>query len=244
MLLVDIGNSRIKWSRYDQRLATMGEVQTADTGVLDQVLTADWARLPKPPRVLVSNVGGAVLGDRVARWVEAHWDQAPVFAASEGSAFGVLNGYEDPRQLGVDRWLALIAAWRRFRGAVCLADCGTAVTVDALSDRGRHLGGLILPGLSLMRRSLAQAAGLASIEGGRIVSLAHNTADGIASGGACAIAACIDRVAAMLQEHYGRTACVLTGGAATDIAALVGHGKALVPDLVLRGLAIWAGGEA
>jgi pantothenate kinase type III len=94
-----------------------------------------------------------------------------------------------------------------------------------------------------MRRSLTQAAALARIDGGHIVSLARNTADGVASGAALAIAALIDRVATVLHERYGQAACVLTGGTAADIAELVVHGKALIPDLVPKGLAIWAGGE-
>ena len=243
-LLVDMGNSRIKWCPYDDRLATLGPVQSAGTDDLEAVLAAHWALLPRPERVCISNVGGPLLGARSSRWVQETWGLVPTFAACGNQAFGVENGYERPRQLGVDRWLAMLAGWRRSQGAACIADCGTAVTVDALSDRGRHLGGLILPGLALMRRSLAHAAaGLAAVQGGRIVPLARSTEDGIASGSACAIAACIDRVAATLQERYGQVSCVVTGGTAREIAALVQHTPALMPDLVLQGLAIWAGGE-
>ncbi len=241
MLLVDIGNSRIKWCPYDEAL---GAVRAADTGDLDGVLMGQWASLPCPERVVIANVGGPLLGARVARWVQSTWGFCPTFATSGSDAFGIVTGYDRPRQLGVDRWLTLIATRRQFHGAACVAGCGTAVTVDGLSAEGRHLGGLILPGLTLMRRSLAQAAtGLAAFRRGRIVPLARNTEDGIASGAAYAIAACIDRVASGLRERYGRVSCVLTGGAADAIVPLVSDAPALMPDLVLLGLAIWAGGE-
>ncbi len=248
MLLVDIGNSRIKWCRYDDRLddrlGSLGTVRSVGAGDLEILLTSHWAPLPTPKRVLISNVGGALAGARVARWIQEHWDLCPIFATTGNAAFGIVNGYDRPRQLGVDRWLTLIAAWRECGGAACVAGCGTAVTVDALSERGRHLGGLILPGLGLMRRSLAEAAaGLSAARSGRVVPLASSTEDGIASGGAHAIAACIDRIAAMLRERYGRASCVLTGGTAAEIAPLLDHAPLVMPDMVLQGLAIWAGGE-
>ena len=63
----------------------------------------------------------------------------------------VINGYSTFEQLGADRWAAIVGAWQLRRRALCVVDAGTAVTIDLVAASGRHQGGVIVPGLDLMR---------------------------------------------------------------------------------------------
>ena len=139
---LDIGNSRTKW-RF---AGASGSLKSPRIPTL-----ADAAE--RPDRVRISAVAGA--RDRLAAAVEARFGIAPEFAEVSRELAGVVCCYDDPKRLGIDRWLALVAAWQRVRGAVAVVDAGTAITVDLVDDRGRHQGGYIVPGIGLMRRSLA-----------------------------------------------------------------------------------------
>jgi type III pantothenate kinase len=158
------------------------------------------------------------------------------------AACGVQNGYESPQQLGVDRWMALIASWDRFHSAACIVDCGTAVTLDALSHDGRHLGGLIAPGLRLMQKALSSGAqALKDIPGGRVRLLANNTEDAIAAGTFFALTALIDSFVDKVQAELSTPALtILTGGDAPAVLPRLSTHAILEPDLILCGLAVVA----
>ncbi|MGH8119379.1 MAG: type III pantothenate kinase, partial [Gammaproteobacteria bacterium] len=172
------------------------------------------------------------------------WGLKPHFAEVASVAAGVRNAYAEITQLGVDRWLALVATWRKFGSAACIVDCGTAVTIDGLDGTGRHLGGLILPGVSMMQQVLYQtasgipAAGAVRFQRG----LADNTRQGVLNGCTMAVVALINRTVDELRGSAGDgLACVITGGAATEILPLLHAGFVHEPLLVLEGLAIIAG---
>ena len=243
IFLVDIGNSRVKWEcRQGGQILAEGNTlrPTAD---LEQTFNAQWATLT-PCRVVVSNVAGPNVTERLSWWCEGRWALTPQFVSTAAEGYGVRNGYEDYRQLGVDRWLALIAAWHRSQMASCVVDCGTAVTLDALSPSGGHLGGMIMPGLMLMQRSLVKhTEGIRTEEAGRPALLARNTRDGITAGSAYAVAAGIDRFVLELRQRLGEVRCIITGGDAEYVLPLLVNRFEAVPNLVLQGLAIVAGDE-
>ena len=153
------------------------------------------------------------------------------------------NGYLDPGLLGADRWLALIGAWTRERSALCVVDAGTTVTVDSVDAEGRHLGGLIVPGIQMMRESLmrktsdiARAAehSTPSLAG----VLANNTVGAVSRGAVFALAGLADRAAEFIEQSTGtRPKLLITGGDAGMIIGIMGSRAEIVPDLVLRGLA-------
>ncbi len=239
MLLVDIGNSLVKW-RFQTASGISAQGSSDTQGTLSSVFDYRWRALPKPCRILVSNVAAKLVADRLTEWVTATWGVAVELAYVSAQACGVRNGYHDPKQLGIDRWLALIAAWSRYRAAACVVDCGTAVTIDGLSMDGRHTGGLILPGVSLMHRCLAaNTVALEQPHSGRLTPMARNTQDAIWCGGVYAIAACIDRVAGELDAAFGECQVVITGGNADLVATLLQRHFEAVPGLVLDGLAVW-----
>jgi type III pantothenate kinase len=160
---------------------------------------------------------------------------------------GLTNGYLDPTLLGADRWLALIGAWTKVKSALCVVDAGTAVKVDSVDANGQHLGGLIAPGIHMMREALmhktsdiAKAANQSSPSLAGV--LANNTVAAVSRGAVFALAGMADRAAEVIEQNSGTTPKLLiTGGDATIIAgAMRSHGET-VPDLVLQGLAVIAG---
>ena len=145
------------------------------------------------------------------------------------------------------RWLALIGAWTRTRSALCVVDAGTAVKVDSVDAGGKHLGGLIVPGIHMMRDALmnktsdiADAArhSTPSLAG----VLANNTIGAVSRGAVFALAGMADRAAEVIEQSTGiKPKLFITGGDAGMITGTMrSHGE-IVPDLVLQGLAVIAG---
>jgi type III pantothenate kinase len=232
MLLIDAGNSRIKWALAGTAgWQQQGVLELADAALLQR----QFAALPLPDKILVANVAGAAVAQQV-RTACADWGRPVEFIAAQPEQCGVRNGYEQPAQLGSDRWAALVAAWQHTHAACLVVHCGTATTVDALSADGEFRGGLILPGLALMRQSLAAAAsGLAAADG-VWCEFPRNTADAMASG---AIAATCGAIRAQ-HELLGvpGACCLLGGGAADSIVPHLGLPLERMDNLVLRGLQI------
>jgi type III pantothenate kinase len=242
VLLVDVGNSRVKWARCER--GVLGGQQAA----AHAAWTADdWhAALlagPTVERVVAASVaGGAPLAilDQAAR---AATGRAIERVTTQRVAAGVVNGYADPALLGVDRWLAMIGAWHCVRGACVVADIGTAATVDVLAADGRHRGGYIVPGPRLMVASLLEgtrdlASFHASSPPGAGPSFADNTRDAIERGCCVALAAWVGRCVRDAQVLLGTAPrLLLTGGAVEALQPYLEVPGEVVPDLVLHGLA-------
>jgi type III pantothenate kinase len=237
ILAIDAGNTRIKWGVHDGRgwlaQGALGRDEAAR-------LARDLGAFPGIRQAVISNVAGAecraalqkVLDQMSvgARWVEA-----------EALACGVSNGYARPGQLGSDRWAALIAAWHSRQAACVVACAGTALTVDALSSSGKFLGGLIVPGLNMMKTALnVNTAGVASDEG-QLVEFPTATGDAVHSGALKAMAGAVDHMVASLAAREGaEPLLLLAGGDAQPLqAALSGAGE-IVDNLVLEGLVMIA----
>ena len=155
-LLIDVGNTRIKWARLEQgalqpQSASPHADWTAQTFV-DHLGPA----CADAQRVLVSNVAGPRMAQVIRAGLAQARHVAPEFVTSTATAGGVRNAYSQPAQLGVDRWLAIIGAHALERGAVCVVSVGTAMTIDGVDANGQHLGGVIVPGPDLMMASLLQ----------------------------------------------------------------------------------------
>lgn len=237
VLAVDAGNTRVKWALHDgSEWTARGAAAHGERGSLD----GQWARLPAPQRIVVSNVAGpgaeAFLRERLARWgAEEVWIRSLAWQC------GVRNGYRDPSQLGCDRWAALIAARARVAGPCLVVSAGTAMTVDALAADGLFLGGIIVPGAGLMKRALAgSTAGLAEAAGA-FDDFPRSTADAMESGALQALAGAVERMARLLRERArAEPRCVLSGGAAPLLAPLLGPAAEVADNLVLEGLLIIA----
>lgn len=235
-LLIDIGNSRVKWAWAKPGRIESGEA--FNTVNVPLAFPGAWEDAPPPSQVWVANVAGTGIAQALETWTKRHWDIAPRFVCSEAQSHGVTNGYDHPEKLGVDRWVALIGARHLYAGPVCVADCGTAITFDALDGEGRHLGGLIAPGFSLMRGSLARGThALPLSEDSAAEPLARTTVAAIASGTRLAAVGLIERAFRDATQRLGsQPRLLLTGGDAPLIAAALEVPNTLRPDLVLEGL--------
>ena len=241
-LLLDLGNTRMKWALQSQPGAWLAQGAVDWQADVTAALDLAWAGLPRPDVVVAGSVVDALREEQVAASVARVFAHTPNWLRTPASACGVRNAYADPQRLGVDRFLAMVAA-RADGGAPCvLAGVGTALTLDALAADGQHLGGLIAPGPQLMQQSLLGATARVRPERpGEILELADNTADAVVSGCWQAAAALIERFALrMVPRLGGKPALILGGGDATPLLPLLSLPAQLSQDAVLRGLAVWA----
>lgn len=234
MLLLDVGNSRCKWALvHGGAWVHQGVVNNNEWVSLQQTFSA----LPSPSRILVSNVAGEAM-EQCLRTVCDIWKRPLEFLKARAEQCGVRNGYEQPERLGSDRWSALIAAWSQIRGACLVVNCGTATTIDALSAQGQFLGGLILPGVSLMQDSLMSNTAQLAAEQGTLQDFPRNTADAIHSGKLRATLGAIRHQFGLLEARDGTVHCLVSGGAAGVVQPLLDLPSEIVDNLVLQGLLI------
>jgi len=232
MLLLDVGNSRIKWALVEgDQWLRQGASGIAEWPVLRQA----FATLPQPHKILVSNVAGDAAAQQVRAACGA-WRCPVEFISARAEQCGVHSAYEQPAQLGSDRWAALIAAWHHERAACLVVSCGTATTIDALSGAGEFLGGLILPGVDMMRRSLTAGTAQLGMAEGNWRKFPCNTADAMVSGAIQATVGAILRQYELLGVSGAR--CVLSGGAADSVQMHLELPLLRVDNLVLQGLQI------
>lgn len=232
LLCLDCGNTRLKWGLRDGAAwRDQGAVPTADIGSLGEV----FARMPGPTRAIACNVAGPVAQAALAE-LAAALGVGLTWSVAVAQQCGVNNGYQEPGQLGADRWAALIGA-RALRSSACLVVlAGTATTVDLLDSGGRFRGGLILPGIALMRASLAANTARLPEGGGSYSELPRNTADAVASGCLEATAGAVDRAFARIATE-AHAICLVSGGNARALAPLLHMPFEQIDNLVLEGLA-------
>jgi type III pantothenate kinase len=265
LLLLDIGNSRLKWAvvrghyRRGQSFAAHGAI---DMRMLRRSQAA-WSRLFKaagtPDAIHACNVAGRAVERQIRAAARRAGLKLPRFARSQAAGGGVRNAYREPWRLGADRWLSLIGARHEHPGKdLCLVGLGTAMTVDLLDAAGRHFGGCLVPGPRLMIESLLEhTAGIRRRAGGRAAAssfdlafarrtppaalFAHDTHDGLLAGARYACAALIGNAAKAARVRLGRRPqLILAGGASDAITPLLHRRYWRQDDLVLRGLAVLA----
>lgn len=237
-LLIDLGNTNLKWaSCRDRDLAPARRIQHRALD-LPRALDTEWGHLAAPARVHIASVAGAATKAQIGDWVRRHWHLELVEARSSKEACGVVNAYADAGKLGVDRWLCLIAVRHQLRAPACVVDCGTAVTVDGLDGDGQHLGGLIVPGLAMMRDALLRDTQIqAASPVGPLDLMARDTENAVAAGGTYACAGLVELFVRRIAHQCGRVpAIVLTGGDGAKLQAVLEIEARYEPDLVLQGL--------
>jgi len=246
ILVIDVGNTRLKWALLtstglsDQQAVIHRDVKPAlwTSALFDPGL--------KPERILVSNVAGTSMARLLTTLARRTFGVRPEFITAAPEFAGLHNGYLDPGLLGADRWLALVGAWTRVHSALCVIDAGTAVKVDSVDAGGQHLGGLIVPGIHMMREALLKRT--ADIAKAAVQStpsmagiLANNTIGAVSRGAVFALAGMADRAAELIETSTGvKPRLVITGGDAGMITGTMRLQGEVVPDLVLQGLAVIA----
>jgi type III pantothenate kinase len=247
LALIDVGNTSIKWAVLEAQSLTRVD-RAVHRGRVDAALAALAEALPpRTHRAVVANVAGEQIGRRLRELLATRFGAETEFVTTSAERFGVRCAYEDPSRLGVDRWVAVLAAYRRAHGAACVIDAGTAVTFDAVDGAGRHLGGLIFPGRELLAAALhrqtsdigATAPALEVPEG--LALLGKSTDAGVGHGAMLALASALDRATRAVAGALPTAPAVyLTGGDAPALVGWLETSVELRADLVLEGLSLFA----
>lgn len=233
ILAIDAGNSRVKWGWHDghdwQGLATVSLIEFA---AASHDINPFAATHENPEQIVISNVAGEGAHHLLLNWISI-FEAEPVWVHGERECCGVTSRYEQPAQLGPDRWAALIAAHALEPEASLVVNAGTATTVDVLSPAGEFLGGLILPGIELMRFVLHEHTGRLPIQEGSYRPTPRNTVDAIESGCRHAQAGAVERMY-RLMDATGP--CVVSGGAGEALIDMLQVPCRYIENLVLEGL--------
>ena len=227
---LDVGNSRIKW-RY-------GELR--GRGQLDELPVLQ----DGPSTVRVSTVS-ARREELQQRIVDCYGIQ-PQFAVTTKKLAGVVNGYRDAQQLGVDRWLAMVAAFNRIEGGAIVVDAGTALTIDLVDAAGFHRGGVIVPGLKTLHTALARQTSDVdvelqsdSIQDRDPFELALDTDSAVTKGCLAMLSGFVETtIHRQIRERNETFTVFLAGGDATQIQRACGLAFRIDQDLIFDGLAL------
>lgn len=229
-LLIDAGNARLKWAVVeDGRWRAQGVTGYDDWTRLQAQLTGE-------ADCFIASVTSTAHEQQLGRLLEAAGIE-PTWLAASAAFAGVTNGYVEPLKLGVDRWMGLIAARQRTRDPVLVVSVGTAMTVDAVAADGMFLGGLIVPGVQLMRQALAQRTARVGNADGRWQAFPQKTGDAVQSGILAALCGAIQQQYAQLAARSGTPPrCLLTGGDAETVLPHLAVPAEQIPALVLEGI--------
>ena len=234
-LLLDFGNSRLKWAvARSGRVLERGAELNA-TGLVRAVLGPGHSF----DRVALASVRDTAAVEALLHKLREQGLPEPMIARTESHRGQLRNAYPEPSRMGVDRWLAMLGAWQRCRCALVLVDCGTAVTMDCVDSHGQHHGGLILPGSEMMVASLVDRAPGIRIrpEDPDYAFPAVDTGAAVKTAARMAPPALVDRVWSQFGEQLGEPPeLLLTGGDAERILGALHQPATIYPDLVFEGL--------
>ncbi|MCK5889648.1 MAG: type III pantothenate kinase [Methylococcales bacterium] len=239
-ILVDIGNTRIKLCTvsHDGTFSQSQAIIHKNKDYLKDIQHV-WSLLPSPSTIAISSVTATHILLEIVALVKKNWLNIKVVIAKSSSCFSKLtNAYPKPETLGVDRWLGLIALQHYYAGNSCIVDCGTAITIDCLNKNGQHLGGLISPGLGIMKQSLFKGTeGLVfAQQDATDIGLASSTESAIYTGILYAAAGLIEKALARLCVC---DTLILTGGDAALLAKHLDLNLMIEPDFILKGLSLY-----
>ncbi|MGR8934797.1 MAG: type III pantothenate kinase [Gammaproteobacteria bacterium] len=237
-VLVDVGNTRLKWGIERDGEIRCSTPLTHREADFWQKLETVWRNLEGiPQRLALASVASPELLQGICRIAGELWPHIEIIRAhSQSCAYGVENAYRMPQKLGVDRWLCLLAAHRYHKLPACIVDCGTAVTVDVIDAQGIHRGGVIAPGLQLMKQSLQTGTQqLQFCSEHYPLGLSCFTEAAVYSG---TLYACIGLIERIWREQRQKPQVLLTGGDAETVVPYLSFPVKVQTDLVLQGLSV------
>jgi len=217
ILLIDIGNTSIKWRFNDNNNHAL-------------ISDFDVELLPKADKIFVSCVGDESILDSLNN---------VVFVRSQATFDAFQSAYKDSKSLGIDRFLAIIAAQEKYpKQDLLVIDAGSALTFDVVLADGTHKGGLIMPGLKTLQTSFNKFSDMSGNT--KLVQLANNTQDAWLSGTIQMFISSINSQIDQFVESFSDLRIILTGGDAKFASLYIKHPLNLEKDLVLDGLSIYA----
>lgn len=260
-LLLDVGNTRIKWALWEGKINAEQSVSLSHHDSLSHRelgrLLQIWQNLPTPTHIFGACVAQEGLKQRIETTIKMRWGNAVYseWLISRAQCSGLSSQYDDPKQLGIDRWLSALAAWKQTQSACLIVNIGTAMTVDAVDHKGHFLGGLIVPSIEAMKDGLLRHAPMlkrhipVSTEDApqlpnteQLLPFPTNTTSAIEAGLWRALSGAIIEQYERLKTHLNTIQPIkvwLSGGSAEELIRLLPMQQTfLVKDLVLQG-AVW-----
>lgn len=246
ILEIDAGNTRIKGRLVEHAQSgstTAGPAfETTSSPSATEFLASleEKINLDEISRLRLASVRGEEFDRAFAELMLSRWRIEPEFAEVQTKSNGVTNSYENIHSMGVDRWLAMLAAYDRVKSSCCVLDCGSAITFDWLNNSGMHQGGFIVPGFSLMQDSLARKTKALDVplEAWSTPVPGTSTDTAISQG----LLAMVSGFARHCHEHIGKSGAdchwFLTGGDARLVGTVLNWPHQVEKDLVLDGLAL------
>ncbi len=244
LLVIDIGNTRTKWGWHDGRAwQEQGFLETAQLSKLyEQIINSKLFNIIN--KIYISSVADKGLTTALMQQLRLTGAEIKL-VKPQAQQCGVINHYDTPELLGSDRWCALIGARRLHQGPAIVVMAGTAMTVDVLTAEGHFLGGIIVPGVSLMQDSLSKGTANLRALTGAFTPFPTRTQDAIHSGIISASLGAIEQMRRRLKAAgYENIVCFISGGAAALLAPYLGEPKIQVDNLVLEGLLHIANAES
>lgn len=250
-LLIDIGNTRIKWMFLDDVAVNMPLDESYSAVVhykeFDNAVAKCFSGLDFPNntnyKIVVSNVAGHLARQALENFFSQYSSCELLFLEVERQCFGIYNSYKTLSELGVDRWISIIGARQlQPKGAVVVVNSGTAITVDYLSGDNQYKGGAILPGFDLVLSSLSSADGIAHYDFSNTkLSLGVTTKDCVSHG---VMSACVGGVEKMLATIFSsiekndkdHVHIIVSGGAGSLFLNNTRFDGTYDANLVFRGL--------
>jgi type III pantothenate kinase len=243
LLAIDAGNTRIKWGVIADGADFRNE-WLASGAMLHGKLSSMGELCARYPirHAVVSNVAGAEVRHALEKLLK-ELDLDALWVTASEHACGVSNSYHVPQQLGSDRWASLVAAWQRNHAACVVVNAGTAITVDALSAQGVFMGGLILPGLFLMKASLEASTAQLEQVSATLAVFPQSTSDAMYNGAIMAITGAVAQMLQTLEKFEGTAPLLLLSGGDSStlrpfLADKVASPPEIVDNLVLEGLVL------
>ena len=241
LLLIDIGNTRIKYALSDGQTINQGDaiVHNRDwNSVIDQIMGQVSESIDA---CLVASVMRAQDNQLIEQIVSSSFKISPNFLKTQQFQCGLENAYFTPDAMGVDRWLAMIAAWKKAQQAVLVIGCGSALTLDLVDNKGRHQGGYIIPGMQMMQHVLVDKTALIDANEGESLmpdwQWGRSTQQCVSAGSLLATVSVIDRAIINAEIEYpGGVSCFLYGGDAPRVQSYLRQPVNYEPDLVFLGM--------
>jgi type III pantothenate kinase len=240
-LFLDIGNSSVKWAVQEKNNFISTGTFSYKNNNFQNELQQNLIFSEKPMAVLVSNVIEKEIFELVNSWTKKQW-QLECWQPKVSAHYKKLkNCYSDINQMGIDRWLAMVAAWELYSSAVCLVSCGTALTIDFIDEEGQHLGGYILPGIELMQKALVSNTVQISIDvrNNPSIEYGNDTQSSVNNGSFLAAASTINNVVDKFTKELNcELNCIISGGMAESIKPFLNNPFEHEPNLIFMGLSI------
>ena len=244
VLLIDIGNSSLKWCIADSNGLSAMSQELYPKDITTEFFIHNWRNLEQPNNIVVSCVAQDTVWQALEEACFELWNSKVQKVNSLKKQLGLINAYENVSSLGSDRWCAMLGGLHQSNSAFIVINAGSALTVDVVNEDGQHLGGYIVPGVNMMKKILGLHTAQVQVDSTSNVlsdlSLGHSTEECVESGIHLMVVKYIEAIYEKVSLEVKGCQAFVSGGDAKSIAALLSFNCDVEPNLVLRGLAVIA----